>query len=80
MCVFRGQHIHERFHRQSYFFYNYAYDGDYDALSRDRYNRITVREGELYGCGDRRLRLYQQLPQGVPKGLRRDAPRPARDR
>lgn len=48
VCVFRGQHIHERFHRQSYFFYNYAYDGNYDALSRDRYNRITVREGELY--------------------------------
>ena len=48
VCVFRGRHIHERFHRQSYFFFNYAYDGDYDALSQDRYNRITVREGELY--------------------------------
>ena len=48
ICVFRGKHIHERFHRQSYFFFNYAYDGDYDALSRDRYNRITVHEGELY--------------------------------
>lgn len=48
VCVFRGRNIHERFHRQSYFFFNFAYQGDYDALSGDRYNRITVREGELY--------------------------------
>ena len=48
VCVFKGKKIHERFHRQDFFFLNFALQGDYQALSA-RYDReITVREGNCY--------------------------------
>ncbi|MGI6590407.1 MAG: helix-turn-helix transcriptional regulator [Eggerthellaceae bacterium] len=48
LCVFKGAHIHERFHRQDFFFLNFALQGDYQALSA-RYDRqITVRQGDCY--------------------------------
>jgi AraC-like DNA-binding protein len=47
MCVFRGREIHEQFHRQDFFFFNYAYKGSFSAVSQHQGNRITVGQGEL---------------------------------
>ena len=48
LCAFKGRSIHERFHRQDFFFLNFAMRGDYQALSM-RYDRqITVSEGDCY--------------------------------
>ena len=48
VCVFKGCEIAEPFHRQDFFFINYAYRNCYDALSAKYDNLITVREGECY--------------------------------
>ena len=48
ICVYKGYDIHELFHRQDFFFFNFAYQGDYGAISYKFDNRITVREGECY--------------------------------
>ena len=48
VMVYRGKSLGEQFRRQGFFFFNYAYGGDYQALSHSRYNRITVSEGQMY--------------------------------
>ncbi len=48
ICVYKGYDIHERFHRQDFFFFNFAYQGDYGVISYRFDNRITVHEGECY--------------------------------
>lgn len=48
LCVYKGRRIQEAFHRQNYFFFNFAYQGDYGALSARFDHRITVRENECY--------------------------------
>lgn len=48
ICVFKGKRIDQAFHRQDYFFFNFAYKGNYGALSSSMHNRITVEEGECY--------------------------------
>ncbi|PHP53051.1 AraC family transcriptional regulator [Actinomyces ruminis] len=48
VCVFRGSNIGERFHRHGFFFLNYAYRGDYRALSHRPDNLVTVHEGQMY--------------------------------
>ena len=48
VVVFKGKHISEPFHRQDFFFINYAYHRDYDALSAKFDNRITICEGDCY--------------------------------
>lgn len=48
IVVFKGKHISEPFHRQDFFFIDYAYHQDYDALSSKFDNVITVREGDCY--------------------------------
>lgn len=48
VCAFKGTKIREPFHRQDFFFINYAYRNSYDALSAKFDNLITVREGECY--------------------------------
>ncbi|MCM1217449.1 MAG: helix-turn-helix transcriptional regulator [Lachnospiraceae bacterium] len=48
ICVHKGCDIHELFHRQDFFFFNFAYQGDYGALSYRYDNHITVHEGECY--------------------------------
>lgn len=47
-CVFKGKHINEKFHRQDFFFLNFAYRGNYNALSARFDNKITVEEGDCY--------------------------------
>lgn len=48
ICVYKGRHISQLFHRQNFFFFNFAYQGDYGALSYRFDNRIVVRQGECY--------------------------------
>lgn len=48
VCVFKGKRISEPFHRQDFFFINYAYDGSYQALSEKYNNLITIDEDECY--------------------------------
>jgi AraC-like DNA-binding protein len=48
VCVFKGKEIHEKFHRQDFFFINYAYEGDYGAQSYRFDNHLTIRENECY--------------------------------
>ena len=48
IVVFKGNHISEPFHRQDFFFIDYAYQQDYNALSSKFDNLITVREGDCY--------------------------------
>lgn len=48
ICVFKGKHIREPFHRQDFFFINFAYGQSYDALSARFDNQITVHENECY--------------------------------
>lgn len=48
VCVFKGNEINEPFHRQDFFFINYAYKNKYQALSSKYNNLITINEGECY--------------------------------
>lgn len=48
VCAFKGNEISEPFHRQDFFFINFAYQNNYDALSAKYDNLITVRENECY--------------------------------
>ena len=48
VCVFKGKRISEPFHRQDFFFINYAYEGSYQALSEKYNNLITIDEDECY--------------------------------
>lgn len=48
VCVFNGNKISEPFHRQDFFFINYAYKNNYQALSEKYNNMITINEDECY--------------------------------
>lgn len=48
ICVFNGEEIYEPFHRQDFFFINYAYKNSYNALSEKYNNLITINEDECY--------------------------------
>lgn len=48
VCVFKGKQIHEPFHRQDFFFINYAYKNSYQALSEKYDNLITIGEDDCY--------------------------------
>ena len=48
VCVFKDRKISEPFHRQDFFFINYAYEGSYQALSEKYNNLITICEDECY--------------------------------
>lgn len=48
VCVHKGTSIFETFHRQDFFFLNYAYKGGYETISYRYDNYITVNEGECY--------------------------------
>lgn len=48
LCVFQGRRIHEPFHRQDFFFYNFAWHGDYTAVSAQSDRTLVMREGDCY--------------------------------
>jgi AraC-like DNA-binding protein len=47
VCVFSGNAIHEHFHRQDFFFFNFAYRGSFACISQRRENHVTVSQGEM---------------------------------
>ncbi len=48
LCAFKGNYINERFHRQDFFFINFAYKGEYQALSATSQNQIDMKQGDCY--------------------------------
>lgn len=48
VCVMKKKKIHEEFHHQDFFFVNYAFQGNYQALSQKYNHEITIRENECY--------------------------------
>lgn len=48
ICIANNIETNERFHRQDFFFFNFACQGDYGAVSYQNDNRITIYEGECY--------------------------------
>lgn len=48
ICALKSRRIDELFHRQDFFFFNFAYSNSYDALSAKSDNLITVQENECY--------------------------------
>lgn len=48
ICLLRSHHTAEDYHKQDYFFFNYAYKGSYQALSQKYNNLIALREDECY--------------------------------
>ncbi len=48
ICVYKGTEFLEQFHRQDFFFFNFAYQGDYHAFSYLSNNSITIHENECY--------------------------------
>lgn len=48
VLVLKDVPIHEHFHRHGFFFYNFAYQNDYEALSGSPDDLITIHEGECY--------------------------------
>ncbi|MDL2060092.1 helix-turn-helix transcriptional regulator [Mesosutterella sp. AGMB02718] len=48
LCIYKGREYIEAFHRQDYFFFNFAFRGQYEALSERFDHRITIRENECY--------------------------------
>lgn len=48
ICVFKGKEISEPFHRQDFFFVNYAWQKNFNAISAKFNNLITVKENEIY--------------------------------
>ena len=65
VCVFKGTSIEEPFHRQDFFFFNYAYENSYQALSSRYDNLITIHEDECYisqPYGGYALRCHETVP------------------
>jgi len=48
ICVFKGKEIFEPFHRQDFFFVNYAWQKNFNAISAKFNNLITIQENEIY--------------------------------
>ena len=48
VCAFKGKKIDECFHRQDFFFFNFAYKNSYEALSNGKDSRILMNEGDCY--------------------------------
>ncbi len=46
VCVFRDKEMGEIFHRQDFFFFNFAYQGDYGAVAGEKREEIVLRENE----------------------------------
>ncbi len=48
VCVYKGKHLNEQFHRQDFFFLHFALHGDYETLSAKYNDRTLVSEGDCY--------------------------------
>ena len=70
VCVFKGKEIHEKFHRQDFFFINYAYTGDYGAQSY-RFDNHANGDGTFRTDSDRVINLREEMRMWVPGGSER---------
>lgn len=48
ICLLKSKNTAEDYHRQDYFFFNYAYQNSYKALSQKYNNLIDIKENECY--------------------------------
>ncbi len=48
VCVLKARSMNEVFHRQDFFFLNFAYRQDYQALSARSDNLLTIKENDCY--------------------------------
>ncbi len=48
VCVLKARQVNEVFHRQDFFFLNFAYRRDYRALSAASDNLLTIKENDCY--------------------------------
>lgn len=48
VCVLKAKSVGEVFHRQDFFFLNFAYRNDYRALSARSDNLVTIKENDCY--------------------------------
>lgn len=48
VCIYKGNDIHEPYHRQDFFFFNYAYENSYATQSDAQGTMTPIREGEGY--------------------------------
>jgi AraC-like DNA-binding protein len=48
VCVYRGSHISEPFHRQDFFFINYAYENAYYTQNREGGGLLRINRDECY--------------------------------
>ena len=48
ICIFKGKEIFEPFHRQDFFFVNYAWKKNFNAISAKFNNLIMIQENEIY--------------------------------
>lgn len=48
VCVLKAAHVREEYHRQDFFFLNFAYRQDYQALSMRSDNLLTIKENDCY--------------------------------
>lgn len=48
ICLLKSKNTQEDYHRQDYFFFNYAYKNNYKALSQKYNNLIEIKENECY--------------------------------
>ena len=48
VCVLKARHVNEAFHRQDFFFLNFAYQRDYMALSAKSDNLLAIKENDCY--------------------------------
>lgn len=66
ICVHKGAEIRELFHRQDFFFFNFAYCGNYGAISYQYDNHIIVHENECYiGQPHAGYALYAHEPEDI---------------
>lgn len=48
ITVHKSRDVSESFHRHDYFYFNYAYQGNYDSIIYKYHHRVTIHENELY--------------------------------
>lgn len=48
ICVFKGKYINEPYHRQDFFFINYAYENGFETQNSQKGQLLKIHEQELY--------------------------------
>ena len=65
IVVFKGKEIDEPYHKQEFFFIDYAYQNGYDVLSQQSNHSIHVNQNDYYISLHKRLNLSTIRPISV---------------